>query len=74
VRGNRGAAGIDRITIAQVEQYAVDRLLDELASDLKERRSRPLPLRRVFIPKPGSSKEAVVDPGGPRPYRAGGAQ
>jgi RNA-directed DNA polymerase len=53
VRANRGAAGIDRQTIADVEQYGVSRLLDELAADLKDGRWRPLPARRVFIPKPG---------------------
>src|SRR5829696_1971214 len=53
VRANRGAAGIDRETIADVECYGVDRLLDELAADLKEGRWRPLPARRVFIEKPG---------------------
>jgi RNA-directed DNA polymerase len=57
VRRNRGAAGIDRITLADVEGYGIDRLLDELAADLKERRYRPLPARRVFIPKPGSSEQ-----------------
>ena len=54
VRRNRGAAGIDRTTIAEVEQYGVSRLLEELAADLKDGRWRPLPARRVFIPKPGS--------------------
>jgi RNA-directed DNA polymerase len=54
VRANRGAAGIDRITLAAVEQYGVDRLLDELAANLKDGSYRPLPARRVFIPKPGS--------------------
>jgi RNA-directed DNA polymerase len=53
VRANRGAAGIDRQTIADVEQYGVARLLDELAADLRDGRWRPLPARRVFIPKPG---------------------
>src|ERR1700745_2625458 len=56
VRANRGAAGIDRQTIADVEQYGVDRLLGELAADLKEGRWRPLPARRVFIPKPGGEE------------------
>jgi RNA-directed DNA polymerase len=56
VRANRGAAGIDRVTIADVEQYGVDRLLDELAAELKDGRWRPLPARRVFIPKPGRSE------------------
>jgi len=54
VRRNRGAAGIDRTTLADIEQYGVDRLLDELAADLRVGRYRPLPGRRVWIPKPGS--------------------
>ena len=57
VRRNRGAAGIDHTTLADVEEYGIDRLLGELAADLKQRRYRPLPARRVFIPKPGSSEQ-----------------
>ena len=57
VRANRGAAGIDRQTIADVEQYGVSRLLDELAADLKDGSYRPLATRRVFIPKPGRPGE-----------------
>jgi RNA-directed DNA polymerase len=56
VRANHGAAGIDRQTIADVEEYGVAKLLDELAADLKEGRWRPLPARRVFIPKPGRNE------------------
>ena len=55
VRSNNGAPGIDKVTLAGVEEYGVDRLLGELASELKEGRYRPLPARRVFIPKPGVS-------------------
>ena len=54
VRRNDGAPGIDKITLAGVEEYGVTRLLDELAAELKEGRYRPLPARRVFIPKPGA--------------------
>jgi RNA-directed DNA polymerase len=57
VRRNRGAAGIDRVTLAEVEDYGVARLLDELAAELEEQRYRPLPARRVFIPKPGSTEQ-----------------
>ncbi|MGA2321446.1 MAG: group II intron reverse transcriptase/maturase [Solirubrobacteraceae bacterium] len=53
VRANKGAAGIDQQTIADVERYGVSRLLDELAADLKDGRWRPLPAGRVFIAKPG---------------------
>lgn len=57
VRRNRGAAGIDRISLTDVEQYGVSRLLDELAADLREGRYRPLPGRRVWIPKPGTEEK-----------------
>ena len=58
VRANNGAPGIDRTTLAQAEQYGIDRLLGELASELREGRYRPLPARRVLIPKPGSPEGA----------------
>jgi group II intron reverse transcriptase/maturase len=57
VRRNDGAPGIDKITLADVEEYGVDRLLGELAEDLKGGRWRPLPARRVFISKPGTVEQ-----------------
>jgi RNA-directed DNA polymerase len=52
VQRNRGAAGIDRQTLAAVKEYGVDRLLGEVQSALRGGRYRPLPVRRVMIPKP----------------------
>jgi len=52
VRENRGAAGVDRVTLAAVEEYGVERMLGELQRALREGRYRPAPLRRVVIPKP----------------------
>jgi RNA-directed DNA polymerase len=57
VRRNNGAPGIDRTTLAEVEEFGVARLLDEVAVELKEGRYRPLPTRRVLIPKPGSTEK-----------------
>jgi len=57
VRRNNGAPGIDKVTLAEVEEYGIDRLLDELAADLHRGGYRPLPARRVFIPKPGNPAE-----------------
>ena len=56
VRANNGAPGIDKTTLAEVEQYGVARLLGELADELRSQNWRPLPARRVLIPKPGSSE------------------
>jgi len=57
VRVNRGAAGVDRQTIADVEQYGITELLDELVADLRDGSYRSLPARRGFIPKPGRPDE-----------------
>jgi hypothetical protein len=43
VRRNNGAPGIDKTTLAEVEEYGIERLLGELAEDLKSGRWRPLP-------------------------------
>ncbi|WP_160051001.1 group II intron reverse transcriptase/maturase, partial [Nocardiopsis sp. FR4] len=52
VRDNRGASGIDRITLEDVQSYGVERMLAELRQDLLEGSYRPSPVRRVDIPKP----------------------
>ena len=57
VRRNRGAPGIDQTTIAEVEEYGVDRLLGEVETDLRAGSYRPLPARRVLIPKPGGKEQ-----------------
>jgi RNA-directed DNA polymerase len=57
VRANNGAPGIDKTTLAGVEEYGIDRLLGELAGELRTGRYRPLAARRVLIPKPGSATE-----------------
>jgi group II intron reverse transcriptase/maturase len=57
VRANNGAPGIDRTTLAAVEEYGVTRLLDDVVSELRQGRYRPLPARRVFIPKPGTNEQ-----------------
>jgi RNA-directed DNA polymerase len=52
VQRNKGAAGVDSQTLAEVEGYGVERLLAELQRDLRGGRYRPRPVRRVEIPKP----------------------
>ena len=56
VRRNAGASGIDQTTFADIEQYGVSRLVDELEAELREGRLKPLPARRVYIPKPGQDE------------------
>ena len=63
VRENRGAAGVDRVTLAYVQEvYGVARLLAELQHDLREGTYRPAPARRVDIPKPDGGKRPLGIP------------
>ena len=63
VRRNRGAAGVDRVTLAFVEdEYGVARLLGELQVDLRAGSYRPAPARRVDIPKPAGGSRPLGIP------------
>jgi RNA-directed DNA polymerase len=52
VLANRGAAGVDRETLAQVEAYGAERMLQDLSDSLRQGRYHPSPVRRRGIPKP----------------------
>ncbi len=52
VLANRGAAGVDRETLAQVEAYGAEHLLQDLSDSLRHGRYHPSPVRRRAIPKP----------------------
>ena len=53
VRRNRGAGGIDGVSIERFAASA-ERILAELESEIKGGRYRPAPVRRRYIPKPGT--------------------
>lgn len=62
VRAKRGAPGIDAQTIAQIEEAGVEAFLDELQAELVEGRYRPLPVRRVRIPKRDGGQRLIGVP------------
>jgi RNA-directed DNA polymerase len=63
VRANRGAAGVDHLTLAEVEEdYGVERLLTEIRDALRAGNYRPAPVRRVEIPKPDGTKRPLGIP------------
>jgi RNA-directed DNA polymerase len=62
VRANRGECGIDRVTIEDIERDSVEEFLKSIGEDLKENRYHPLPVRRVYIPKPDGQKRGLGIP------------
>ncbi len=62
VKGNRGAAGVDRMTLAEVEAYGVERMLGELQDALRDGSYRPAPVRRVTIAKSDGGRRPLGIP------------
>ena len=51
VKKNRGAAGLDAQTIAEVEEHGVERFLEAIADELQAGEYRPSATLRRYIPK-----------------------
>ena len=62
IRVNRGAAGVDGLTLSAVEAYGPERMLAELEGSLRAGTYRPAPVRRVEIPKPDGAKRPLGIP------------
>jgi group II intron reverse transcriptase/maturase len=62
VRRNRGAAGVDRQSIRDVEQGGVESFLGELGTELRTGQYRPRLVRRRYIPKADGRKRPLGIP------------
>jgi group II intron reverse transcriptase/maturase len=62
VKRNKGAAGVDAQTLADVEQHGVDFFLQEIASALRAGTYRPAAVLRRYIPKADGKKRPLGIP------------
>jgi group II intron reverse transcriptase/maturase len=62
VKANGGAGGIDKMTIADVEAYGLEKFIQEIQQELREGRYHPKPVRRTYIPKGKTEKRPLGIP------------
>ena len=62
VRENKGSAGIDGITFEMIEGYGVEEYLLDIQEDLQNKKYRPKPVKRVYIPKPDGKQRPLGIP------------
>ena len=61
VKQNKGAPGIDRMTVQEVEDW-FNKYKEEVVSKIMNKQYRPKPVKRVYIPKPNGKKRPLGIP------------
>jgi RNA-directed DNA polymerase len=60
VKANGGSAGVDGVSLEEVERQGVASFLEVIAADLKAGRYQPQRVLRVYIPKPDGRQRPLV--------------
>lgn len=61
VKRNRGAAGIDKMTVDEIDSYFLEHV-EEIRKQILEKKYKPQPVKRVYIPKPNGKKRPLGIP------------
>ena len=61
VKKNRGAPGVDKMTVQEVEQW-FNQYKEDLISKILNKQYKPMPVKRVYIPKPNGKQRPLGIP------------
>ena len=61
VKSNKGAPGIDNMTVNEIDAYFKENM-DEVKTSIMNKKYEPLPVRRVYIPKPNGKERPLGIP------------
>ena len=61
VKQNKGAPGVDKMTVQEVERW-FEQYREELISKMMNKQYRPMPVKRVYIPKPNGKQRPLGIP------------
>lgn len=61
VKKNKGAPGVDKMTVQEIEQW-FEQYQDEVITQIMNKQYRPMPVKRVYIPKPNGKKRPLGIP------------
>ena len=61
VKQNKGALGVDKMTVQEAEQW-FEQYREELISKMMNKQYRPMPVKRVYIPKPNGKQRPLGIP------------
>lgn len=61
VKSNKGAAGIDKMPVDEIESY-INKNYESIKRQILDKSYKPLPVRRVYIPKPNGKRRPLGIP------------
>ena len=61
VKKNKGAPGVDKMTVQEVEEW-FNQYKEELISKILNKQYKPMPVKRVYIPKPNDKQRPLGIP------------
>ena len=61
VKGNKGAAGIDKMPVEELDRYFAEHG-EEIKAQIRAKQYKPQPVRRVYIPKANGKQRPLGIP------------